>query len=115
MSFKQKKAVSPVIATVLLIALAVSIGVLITTYITSFVDTQTRGEDVTCAINTNFIIESAEFNRTGLNNTLQLKITNKNREPIWGFAVTLNNGSFILNRPIFATETILYICLRLLL
>lgn len=92
-----RKGVSPIIATILLIALAISVGIMVTTWITHWVVTQTSSESIACAINTNYIIDIAEFNKSAaLNNTLLLKITNKGSEKIYGFGAILDNGTVIL-------------------
>jgi len=93
---QRRKAVSPVVSAVLLIALAVSIGILVTNFVTSFVSTETGGSDITCALNTNYVIESAQFNKTGFYNKLLIKITNKNSEGLYGFGVIMDNGTKIV-------------------
>jgi flagellin-like protein len=91
------KGVSPIIATVLLIAVAISVGIMVTTWITQWVVHQTGSESMTCAINTNYIIDTAEFNKsTTLNSTLLLKVTNHGTEKIYGFGVQLDNGTTIM-------------------
>ena len=91
------KGVSPVIATILLIAVAISVGIMVTTWITHWVVTQTSSESIACAINTNYVIDSAEFNKsTALNATLLLKVTNRGSEKLYGFGVILDNGTSIL-------------------
>jgi flagellin-like protein len=92
-----RKGVSPIIATILLIAVAISVGIMVTTWITHWVVTQTSSESIACAVNTNYIIDSAEFNKsTALNSTLLVKITNKGAEKIYGFGAFLDNGTYIL-------------------
>lgn len=92
-----KKGVSPIIATILLIAVAISVGIMVTTWITHWVVTQTSSESIACAINTNYVIDTAEFNKsTALNNTLLLKVTNRGSEKIYGFGAILDNGTVIL-------------------
>lgn len=93
----KRKAVSPVVSVVLLIAVAVSVGILLTTWITHWVITTTGSTGISCAINTNYIIEKAEFNKSSAyNNTLLVKITNKGAEHLYGFGVILDNGTNIV-------------------
>jgi flagellin-like protein len=92
-----RKGVSPVIATILLIAVAISVGIMVTTWITHWVVTQTSSESIACAINTNYVIDAAEFNKsTTLNSTLLLKVTNRGSQGLYGFGVILDNGTTIL-------------------
>ena len=92
-----RKGVSPIIATILLIAVAISVGIMVTTWITHWVVTQTSSESIACAINTNYVIDSAEFNKsTAMNSTLLLKVTNKGNEKIYGFGAILDNGTAII-------------------
>ncbi|MBM3303835.1 MAG: hypothetical protein FJY76_01970 [Candidatus Aenigmarchaeota archaeon] len=92
-----KKGVSPVIATILLIAVAISVGIMVTTWITHWVVTQTSSQSIACAINTNYVIDTAEFNKsTALNSTLLLKVTNRGSEGLYGFGVVLDNGTTIM-------------------
>ena len=91
------KGVSPVIATILLIAVAISVGIMVTTWITHWVVTQTGSEAIACAINTNYVIDSAEFNKTAaLNDTLLIKITNRGAQKLYGFGAILDNGTWIM-------------------
>ena len=90
-----RKAVSPVVAVVLLIGVAVSMGILVTTWVTHWVTVQTTGVSLSCAVDTNYIIESANYNSTG-NNHLRLKITNKGERKIYGFGAVLDNGTLIM-------------------
>lgn len=93
----KRKAISPVVSVVLLIAVAVSIGILVTTWITHWVTTTTGSTSISCAMNTNYIIESAEFNKSSTyNNTLLIKLTNKGGEWLYGFGAILDNGTRIV-------------------
>jgi len=90
-----RKGVSPIIAVVILIAVAVSIGIMVTTWVTHWVTTQTSSEDLTCSINTNYVIDNAKFNSTG-NDQLLLKITNKGKQGIYGFGIVMDNGTNVI-------------------
>jgi len=86
-----KKGVSPVISVVLLVAVAITVGVFVSTWINQWVNTQTSDPSVTCAINTNYIIDSATFtNSTG---ELLIKITNRGERELYGFSISLSNST----------------------
>jgi len=91
------KGVSSVVSTVLMIAVAISIGILVTTWITHWVQQQTGSKDISCAINTNYVVDSAEWNKSGqYNGTLLIKLTNKGKQKLYGFGVVIDNGTKIL-------------------
>ncbi|MBU0530736.1 MAG: archaellin/type IV pilin N-terminal domain-containing protein [Candidatus Aenigmatarchaeota archaeon] len=92
---KSRKGVSPIIAVVILIAVAVSIGIMVTTWVTHWVTTQTGSDDITCSIDTTYVIESAKFNVSAYN-VLLLKITNKNEKGLYGFGVVMDNGTRVV-------------------
>ena len=89
-----KKGISPVIASVIMIAVAVSIGIIVSTWITHLVEQQIS-EDELCAIDTLYNINSAKFNISGNNNIL-IKITNDGEDGLYGFGVVMDNGTIIL-------------------
>jgi len=99
-----KKGISPVVASVILIAVSVSVGVIVSTWITHLITEQTGGSRM-CAINTLYNVESAKFNMTG-NDKLRLKITNEGEEGLYGFGVNMDNGTdiIILNSTHFRIE-----------
>ncbi len=90
-----RKGVSPVVATVLLVAVAVSIGIAVTTWVTHWVSTETQATGMDCSLRTTYGIDSAVFNESG-DDILFVKITNKGEQAIYGFAAVLDNGSVIL-------------------
>jgi len=93
----RRKAISPVISVVLLIAVAVSVGILVTTWVTHWVVSTTGSSSISCAVNTNYIIEEAKFNiSSAYNNTLLVKITNKGTEQLYGFGAILDNGTKVV-------------------
>lgn len=91
----KRKGVSPVVAVVLLIVVAISMGILVTTWVTHWISTQTSSSSISCAINTNYVIESAEFNETG-DNILRLRLLNKGSQELYGFGAVLDNGTHII-------------------
>lgn len=88
------KGISPVVASVILIAVSISVGVLVSTWITHLVEEQTGGARL-CAINTLYNVESAKFNISADNN-LWLKITNEGEYELYGFGVVIDNGTMII-------------------
>jgi flagellin-like protein len=91
-----RKGVSPVIAAVLLIAATVTIGILFTTWATHWTSEQISSQTSTCSINTNYLIERVEFNKSG-DNQMLIKITNKGTHDLYGFGVVLDNGTKVVN------------------
>lgn len=77
------KGISPVVATVIMIAVAVAVGVMVSTWVTHLIEDQTSQSQL-CAIDTLYNIESAKFNLSG-SNQLWLKVTNKGEEELYGF------------------------------
>jgi flagellin-like protein len=90
-----RKGISPVVAVVLLIAVAISVGILVTTWITHLVTTRTTAPSITCAVDTNYIIDEARFNESG-DNQLYIKITNKGALALYGFGAVMDNGTRII-------------------
>ena len=94
-----KRGISPVVSVVLLIAVAITLGMLVTSWVTHLYY-DISGGDSSCAINTNYIIDSAEWSKTSkspeYNNTLLVKITNRGKLKLYGFGVELHNGTRIL-------------------
>lgn len=97
-----KRGVSPVIASVLMIALAVTIGVLVTNWATTWT-TQRVYKDDTCGIDTNYVIDSAVFNKSG-DDLLLLMVTNKNDQVIYGFEITVFNNTDLIHFNISDTR-----------
>jgi flagellin-like protein len=94
------KGISPVVAVVLLVAVAISLGMLVTSWITNLYYDIRSGESA-CAIKTNYIIDSVQWNQTSkspaYNSTLLIKITNKGELKLYGFGLEMLNGTKILN------------------
>lgn len=85
------KGISPIVATILMVAVAVAVGILITNWATSWVGREISRQDVQCATSTNYVIESARWNYSSSLNQLLLKVTNKNTQKLYNFSVTLDN------------------------
>jgi len=93
----RRKGVSPIIAVVILIAVAVSIGIMVTTWVTHWVTTQTGSDEIICAVDTNYVIDSAKFDSTTNINHILMKITNKGEEGLYGVGVVLDNGTNVVH------------------
>ncbi|MBL7160838.1 MAG: hypothetical protein ISS93_03245 [Candidatus Aenigmarchaeota archaeon] len=92
---ESKKGISDVIAVVLMIAVAISIGVFVTTFATKWVQDQTSSASISCAIKTNYVVDSAKFNYSGMGRLL-VKVTNKGDEGLHGFGFILDNITSII-------------------
>jgi flagellin-like protein len=80
------KGISPIIATVLLIAVAVAIGVLVSTWITRWTLEQTQtAETATCATTTIYDVSDAAYNTT--TQMLTLIVTNKGSSAVYNFTI----------------------------
>lgn len=86
-----RKAISPVVAVVILVALAVTVGGLLSSWITSFVYEGTAHD--TCAITTTFIATDAEYNASS--GQVKLKVKNTGREDLYNFTIEADNGTMI--------------------
>ena len=86
------KGFSPLIAVVILIAISISIGISLSTGMIQIVKEGTGQSDVSCATNTYYTIESANFNELG-NDKLIAKVTNRGNTNIYGFAIILYGDS----------------------
>ena len=92
-----RKAISPIVATVLMIAVAITIGLLVINWSTSWTNQRLQDKGVQCAGTTNYVIDSARWNYSSSTNQLLLKITNKGTQKLWNFSVTLDNVTRVMN------------------
>lgn len=90
-----KKGVSDIIAVVLMIAVAIAIGVFVTNFATQWVQEQVVDDSITCAIQTNYVVDDAKFNFSSKDELL-VTITNKGDQSLYGFGFVLNNITDIL-------------------
>jgi len=84
-----KKAVSPLIAVMILIGVALGIGVGLSGWIMHYVSRQTEYNP--CSLKTDYVIDSAYFNTD--NSILTVRVTNRGSTPLYGFGVVLANGT----------------------
>ncbi|MBU0953546.1 MAG: hypothetical protein KKA90_03955 [Nanoarchaeota archaeon] len=94
-----RKGISPIIAAILLVAIAVVLGTLTASWLTNWAGIQINKNDISCSLNTNYLIESAIFNHTNFNDSLQLRIVNKGSQDLYGFGVVLDNTTVIKQIP----------------
>ncbi|MBI4020578.1 MAG: hypothetical protein HY367_04555 [Candidatus Aenigmarchaeota archaeon] len=87
------KGLSPLIATIVLIGITITVGATISVFVSNIV-TRTSTSTTTCGSNANYILESAEYNKAG-DSVLVIRLTNKNKEQLYGFGVELQNGTDI--------------------
>ncbi|MBI4175953.1 MAG: hypothetical protein HY518_02015 [Candidatus Aenigmarchaeota archaeon] len=85
------KGLSPLIATIVLIGITITVGATISVFISNII-TRNQDPQTVCGSNANYMIESAEFNKTG-DSRLVVHITNKNKESLYGFSVEIQNGT----------------------
>jgi len=90
------RGLSPVVSVVLMVAVAISIGIIVTTWVTHWIQEETSSPDISCAMNTNYVIDSVEWSKAGYNNSLLIKITNKGKQRLHSFGVIIDNGTKIL-------------------
>jgi len=93
---ESRKGISDVIAVVLMIAVAISIGVFVTTFATKWVQEQVSSPSITCAIQTNYVVDDVKFNYSGKKGLL-VQVTNKGDDGLYGFGFVLYNITKILS------------------
>jgi len=83
------KGLSEMVGAALLIAVVMFTGALVATWGPTWV----AGEraSLTCVSNTNYIVEGVNFDKSSGN--LYVKVSNYGSEPLYGFGLTLYNGS----------------------
>src|SRR3989338_1892296 len=88
-----KKGISPVVASVILVAAAVLIGAVATVFVSSFVGQKTtQANTAGCAVTNQFTISDAQVNSTG---AVRVKLSNSGQGTVSNFTieVTLTNGT----------------------
>ncbi len=92
---RSRRGMSPIVASILLVAITITIGVLVSGWISGWVGEQTREVELACSVDTNYLVDYAIYNDTGYNNSLLIKVTNKGKTDIYGFGAILDNGTTI--------------------
>lgn len=89
----EMKAISPVVAVVLLISVTLSLGVVVTSWIRNWILKETINPQISCVLETNYVIDSVTYSTD--TNELKIKITNKGTTELYGFGVMLQNATII--------------------
>ena len=100
-----KKGISPVVASVILVAAAVLIGAVATVFVSSFVGQKTtQANTAGCAVTNQFTISDAQINSTG---AVRVKLTNSGQGTVSNFTieVTLTNGTIERKLALSPTNT----------
>lgn len=102
-----RRGISDVVAVVLMIAVAISIGVFVTTFASKWVQDQTTGPSISCAIKTNYVLEDATYNFTG-ETKLRIRVANKGEQTLHSFGFVVDNvtliKSFAWDDPLVANQ-----------
>ncbi len=88
------RGLSPIVGVVLMVGLAVTVSILVTVWITNWVVFQTSSPELTCALQTSYVIDSARWDNE--TNELLIQVTNKGKTPLYGFGVVLLNGTHVM-------------------
>ncbi len=86
-----KKAISPVVAVVVLVGVAIMLGGLVSSWMSSFVQETSRNE--ACSITTMYTITEASAN--GSSGELRVKLKNIGKDDLYNFSFEANNGTVI--------------------
>jgi flagellin-like protein len=86
-----KKAISPIVAVVVLVGIAIMLGGLISSWIGSFVDESSKTG--TCPMTTMYTISDAEVNETS--GLLTVTLRNTGKDDIYNFSLEVDNGTLI--------------------
>ena len=88
------KGLSQIISAIVLIGIAITMSVLVSNWIAQWSTEHMETSSSSCALNTNYVIDSITFKNS--TNTMTIKITNKNSRTLYGFSIQLENASDIL-------------------
>jgi len=83
------KGLSEMVGAALLIAVVMFAGTMVATWGPAWVSGERSS--LTCVTHTNYVVEGADFNENS--GRLQIKVTNFGMEPLYGFGLTLYNGT----------------------
>jgi flagellin-like protein len=90
-----RKAISPVVAVVILIGLAVMTGGLLSSWVSSFITDSSRQD--TCSISTMYSISDPTFDESS--GEIKVKIKNTGNDAIYNFTFETDNGTDIVLIP----------------
>ena len=88
------KGLSPIIAIIVMMGVAITVGILISNWVTQWTTEHLDTTASSCALNTNYVIDSVIFKNSTY--TLTIKVTNKNSKSLYGFSVQVENTTEIL-------------------
>jgi flagellin-like protein len=87
------KGISPVIATVILIALSVAVGVMVSSWVMQWMNREMSGVS-SCSSYSTYRIDSAKYTSSDTN--LTIKITNMGKLGLYGFSVQIMNATAVV-------------------
>jgi flagellin-like protein len=90
-----KKAISPLVAIVILIAIVITLGGVISAWLNNLV-ADTSQQD-TCAITTMYSLSDVSYNAT--NGEIKVKVKNTGKDDLHNFTVEADNGTLIIPIP----------------
>lgn len=90
-----RKAVSPIIAIVIIIATVVALGGILSSWLSGFVSDSTQAD--MCAINTMYSISEAFHN--GTTGEIKVKVKNSGKYGLYNFSFEADNGTIITFIP----------------
>jgi flagellin-like protein len=91
-----RKAISPMIALVIMIAIVVTLGGMITSWLSGFVSESSQHD--TCAIDTVYTLSDASYNASS--GQIRVKVKNSGKEDLYNFTVEADNGTLIAIIPV---------------
>jgi len=77
-----------------MIGVAITVGITVSNWISQWTTEHMETTTSSCALNTNYVIDSIVFKNSTY--TMTVKITNKNSQTLYGFNVQVENASDIL-------------------
>lgn len=90
-----RKAISPIIAIVIIIAIVVTLGGLLSSWLSGFVSESTQTD--MCALNTMYTATEATHNETS--GLIKLRVKNNGKYGIYNFSIEADNGTTIALIP----------------
>ncbi len=90
-----RKAISPLIAIVIMIAIVVTIGGMMMSWLTGFVSESSQQD--TCAIDTVYTLSEASHNASS--GQIRVKVKNSGKHDLYNFTIEADNGTLIAIIP----------------
>jgi len=95
-----KKAISPIIAVVILIALVVTLGGLLSTWLSKFVYDASQQD--TCALYTRYTISEALYNSSS--GQIKVKVKNSGKPDLYNFSIEADNRTLMSVIPAYSPD-----------